>query len=87
MMAFVLIRVRIVIVAAMAKEFAWSSCIPRAWSRLIKSQVNKGLAQAEAGSLGGRGNKAIDNIKSFGGTAATYTLKRLKRDMVICSGG
>jgi hypothetical protein len=35
---------------------------------------------AEAGAKGGRGNKAIDNIKSFGGTSAAYLAARLQRD-------
>jgi len=34
----------------------------------------------EAGAMGGRGNKAPDNVRGFYGNQATYTLARLKRD-------
>ncbi len=41
----------------------------------------KMMSQSEAGKLGGRGKKAIDNIKSFkGGTSSTYLRARLERD-------
>lgn len=39
------------------------------------------MTPQEAGTLGGRGNKAFDNIKSFiGGTSADYLTARIARD-------
>jgi hypothetical protein len=40
------------------------------------------LNHKEAGTLGGRGKKAIDNVNSFSGAGnlRSYTVARLKRD-------
>jgi hypothetical protein len=49
-------------------------------------EVKGTLTREEAGALGGRGHKAIDNVNSFpvenhqGGNSALYLVKRLKRD-------
>lgn len=47
---------------------------------LIKGEVGEVKTHAEAGSSGGRGNKASNNVTSFRGNAPTYALRRLKRD-------
>ena len=41
------------------------------------------MTREDAGKKGGRGNKAVDNVKSFkakGGNSESYTVRRLKRD-------
>lgn len=38
------------------------------------------LTHQEAGKMGGRGNKALDNVKSFSGNNAEYLESRLERD-------
>jgi hypothetical protein len=48
--------------------------------RLIEAAVDPLDTRVDAGAKGGRGNKASDNVTSFRGNSATYTLKRLKRD-------
>ena len=48
--------------------------------QLIDTAVGAALSPSEAGAMGGKGHKAVDNIKSLGGTNPTYILKRLKRD-------
>jgi hypothetical protein len=47
---------------------------------LILAEMDDGPTHTDAGAKGGRGHKASDNVTSFRGNAATYTLKRLKRD-------
>jgi hypothetical protein len=39
-----------------------------------------GMTRWEAGAKGGRGKKALDNIKGFSGTSEAYLAARLKRD-------
>jgi hypothetical protein len=49
---------------------------------MILEAMDEGATLADAGAKGGRGKKAVDNIKGFqtkGGTSVTYLLKRLKR--------
>lgn len=49
-------------------------------AELIRREVGAADTPSEAGAKGGKGNKAVDSIKSLGGTDPTYTLRRLKRD-------
>jgi hypothetical protein len=44
------------------------------------ADAHKGLTRQEAGKLGGKGHKAIDNINSFNGTSADYLARRIARD-------
>lgn len=48
---------------------------------LIRGAVAAAATRAEAGAMGGRGNKAVGNVNSFEeANSATYALRRLKRD-------
>lgn len=48
--------------------------------QLIRGAVEPQPTHVDAGTKGGRGNKATDNVSGFYGNASTYALKRLKRD-------
>jgi hypothetical protein len=48
---------------------------------IVKREVSRAKTLAEAGAMGGRANKAVDNINGFsskGGTKAVYLLRRLR---------
>jgi hypothetical protein len=38
------------------------------------------MTKRQAGQLGGKGSKAVDNIKCLGGTSQSYLARRLRRD-------
>ncbi len=45
-----------------------------------QARKNPALTRSDAGSKGGRGNKAIDVVNSFGGNSAEYLTARIARD-------